>query len=200
MVAGKAFFAAGPATPPKRVDLAPPATAATATALRDATPADTVVWYTGDDDPTLAPRDSTRSQIDSGLTVSYGVRANETGIAKTVAAFAIQAAEVYPAGDPTAKDRNIALSDRVRSALQPDSAVGSLTAITTELSGSQRMAQAADSRLAAAANSAQDLIDSVEKADDQTVAASLLSVQTRLQASYQTTAMLSKLSLVNFLP
>jgi flagellar hook-associated protein 3 FlgL len=200
VVSSNAFFAAGPNTPAKRVDLTPPATAATATALRDATPADTVLWYTGDDDPAVSPRDSTQSKIDSGLTVSYGVRANEAGIAKVVSAFAIMAAEVYPDGDPNAKDRNIALSDRTRAALAPDQQVGSITAITTELSGAQRAAQAADTRLATSINSAQDLVDGVEKADDQTVAASLLSVQTRLQASYQTTAMLSKLSLVNFLP
>jgi flagellar hook-associated protein 3 FlgL len=199
MVAANAFFAAGPGTPPKRVDLTPPATAATATALRDATPTDTVLWYTGDDDPSVSPRDSAKSTIDSGMTVSYGVRANEAGIAKTVAAFAAMAAEIYPDGDPTAKDRNFALGERTRNALQPDQKVGSIAAITTEISGAQRAAQASASRLATSVNSAQDLIDGVEKADDQQVAASLLSVQTRLQASYQTTAMLSKLSLVNFL-
>jgi flagellar hook-associated protein 3 FlgL len=199
VVAGNSFFAAGPQTPPKRVDLTPPATAATATALRDATPTDTVLWYTGDDDPTVSPRDSTLTQIDSGMTVSSGVRANEAGIAKTISAFAIMAAEVYPANDPTAKDRNFALSDRVRNALGADNSAGSITAITTELSGAQRAGQAADERLTTAVASAQDLVDGVEKSNDQEVAASLLAVQTRLQASYQTTAMLSKLSLVNFL-
>jgi flagellin-like hook-associated protein FlgL len=199
VVAGKTFFAAGPQTPVDRVAFTPPATAATATALRPSTPTDTVIWYTGDDDPALAPRDSATAQIDSGMSVNFGVRANEEGIAKAVRSFAILAAEVYPSGDPNAADRNFALSDRVRTALAPDSSVGSLTAITTELSGSQRAAKAADSRLATAINSAQDLVDGVEKADDQEVAASLLAVQTRLQASYQTTAMLSKLSLVNFI-
>jgi hypothetical protein len=199
VVAARDFFAAGPQTPPKRVDLTPPASAATATALRDATAADTVLWYTGDDDPALGARDSLSSRIDSGISVDTGVRANEEGIAKVVRTFALFAAEVYSPGDPNRQARNLALSDRVRTALQPDSSVGSLTAITTELSGAQRAAKAADSRLATALNAAKDLIDGVEKADDQTVAASLLTVQTRLQASYQTTAMLSKLTLVNFL-
>jgi len=199
VVAGKTFFAAGPQTPVDRVDFTPPATAATATGLRPSTANDTVIWYTGDNAPSVAPRDSATAQIDSGMSVNFGVRANEEGIAKAVRSFAILAAEVYPSGDLTAADRNFALSDRVRTALAPDSSVGSITAITTELSGSQRAAKAADSRLATSINSAQDLVDGVEKADDQEVAASLLGIPTRLQASYQTTAMLSKLSLVNFI-
>ena len=56
-----------------------------------------------------------------------------------------------------------------------------------------------DPHLRTIRESYQDLVDSVEKADDQTVAASILTVQTRLQASYQTTAMLSQLALVNYL-
>jgi hypothetical protein len=198
VVAAEGFFAAGPQTPPQRVDFTPPATAATATALRDGS-ADTVVWYVGDDDPLLSARGSSVARVDSGITVSYGVRANEEGITKSVRTFALFAAEVYTTGDANASARNFALSERVRDALQPDVGTGSLRAISTELSGAQRAAVAADDRLRIAAGSAQDLIDSVERADDQTVAASLLTVQTRLQASYQTTSMLAKLTLVNFI-
>jgi hypothetical protein len=199
VVASKDFFAAGPNTPPKRVDTTPPATLATATALRDATPTDTVVWYTGDDDPTISARDSSTAQVDNAISINFGVRANEEGVANVVRTFAMFAAEVYTASDPDAAKRNSALSDRVRSALQPKNDVGSITAISTELAGAQNSADAAKGRITIAANTAQDLVDSVEKADDQTVAASILTVQTRLQASYQTTAMLSKLSLVNYL-
>jgi hypothetical protein len=39
----------------------------------------------------------------------------------------------------------------------------------------------------------------VEDANDEEVAASLLTLQTRLQATYQTTSILSRLSLVNYL-
>ena len=52
VVASESFFAAGPNTPPQRVDFTPPATAATATSLRDDA-ADTVTWYIGDDDPSV---------------------------------------------------------------------------------------------------------------------------------------------------
>jgi flagellar hook-associated protein 3 FlgL len=158
-----------------------------------------VVWYVGDDDPSVSARDSSVARVDSGIAVSFGVRGNEEGITRSVRTFALFAAEVYTSGDPNASARNFALSERVRDALQPEVGVGSLRAISTELSGAQRAAVAADDRLRIAAGSAQDLIDGVEKADDQTVAASLLAVQTRLQASYQTTSMLSKLTLVNYI-
>jgi flagellar hook-associated protein 3 FlgL len=198
VVAAEGFFAAGPQTAPQRVAFTPPATAATATGLRDGS-ADTVTWYVGDDDPILSARGSSVARVDSGIAVSYGVRANEEGITKSVRTFALFAAEVYTSGDPNASARNFALSERVRDALQPDVGIGSLRAISTELSGAQRAAVAADDRLRISAASAQDLIDGVEKADDQSVAASLLAVQTRLQASYQTTSMLAKLTLVNFI-
>ena len=199
VVAAQGFFAAGPNTPPKRVDLTPPATLATATSLRDATPTDTVVWYTGDDDPNVTARNSSTAQVDNGITVSFGVRANEEGVAKVVRTLALYAAEVYPPGDADAAKRNSALSDRVRSALEPKTDAGTITAISAELATAQDSATAAKSRLDVASNTAQDLIDSVEKADDQTVAASIMTVQTRLQASYQTSALLAKMSLVNYM-
>lgn len=199
VVAAQDFFAGGPNTPPKRVDITPPATAATATALRDATPTDTVVWYQGDDDPSVGARQSATAKVDTSLSVDYGVRANEPGIAKLVGTLALFAAEVAPAGDANATARNTALADRVRTALAPDNSAGSVTAITTELAGAQRVADAAKDRHKTAIATAQDLVAGVEQSDDNTVAASLLAVQTRLQASYQMTSMLSKLTLVNFL-
>jgi hypothetical protein len=45
----------------------------------------------------------------------------------------------------------------------------------------------------------QDTLDGVEQASTEETAATMLNLQTRLQASYQTTSMLSQLSLVNYL-
>ena len=110
------------------------------------------------------------------------------------------AAEVYAPNDPNAKDRNFALSDRVRTALaagqrEPDRSPPSRPNCPARSAPRRQPTR----RSPTAVNSAQDLIDGVEKSDDQQVAASLLAIQTRLQASYQTTSMLSKLTLVNFL-
>ena len=46
----------------------------------------------------------------------------------------------------------------------------------------------------------QDLVDQSETINSDQVATELLALQTRLQASYQTTSMLSQLTLVKFLP
>jgi hypothetical protein len=46
----------------------------------------------------------------------------------------------------------------------------------------------------------QNLISSTEGISQNQVASEILALQTSLQASYQTTAMLSQLSLVKFLP
>jgi flagellin-like hook-associated protein FlgL len=46
---------------------------------------------------------------------------------------------------------------------------------------------------------AEDSLAGIENADPNEVAMKLLATQTRLQASYQTTSVLQKLSLVNYL-
>ena len=46
----------------------------------------------------------------------------------------------------------------------------------------------------------QNVIDQTETISSDQVATELLALQTRLQASYQTTSMLSQLTLVKFLP
>ena len=57
----------------------------------------------------------------------------------------------------------------------------------------------ASDRLSATKAQLQDTLDGVETADPSTVATKLLATQTRLQASYQTTSLISKLSLVNYI-
>lgn len=195
VTAAQSFFAAGPTTPPKRV----PAPPETATTLVDGTASDTVTWYTGDDDPSVSARDGISAQIDRAVSVSYGVRANEAGITKTVAALAIFAAETYTAGDTDQPSRHQALADRVRSALGPSEGVNTLSGIQVELAGVQRSMKAISERHDTIAGVTQDLIDNTENADTDEVATKLLAVNTRLQATYQTTSMLSQLSLVNYL-
>ena len=45
-----------------------------------------------------------------------------------------------------------------------------------------------------------DLLQKIETVPQEQVGAQILSLQTSLQASLQTTAMLSKLSLINYMP
>ena len=58
----------------------------------------------------------------------------------------------------------------------------------------------ATARQTQAKTALQNLISGTEGIDQNQVASEILQLQTNLQASYQTTAMLSQLSLVKFLP
>ena len=46
----------------------------------------------------------------------------------------------------------------------------------------------------------QDMVDNTETVSTQTVASEILALQTSLQASYQTTSMMSQLTLTKYLP
>ena len=70
--------------------------------------------------------------------------------------------------------------------------VGSITAQTS--------AKDAQARQTQTQTALQNLISDTEGIDQNQVASQILQLQTNLQASYQTTAMLSQLSLVKFLP
>ena len=195
VVAADSFFAAGPNTPPKRV----PSPPETATTLIDGTPNDTVTWYSGDDDPSTSGRDSITARIDRSVTVSYGVRANEDGITRNMKALAIFAAQIYQPNDPNQAELHKALSNRVRSALTPGDGGDSPTTIQIELAGVQRSIDAISDRHETIRGVTQDLLDQTENVNTQEVATQILAVNTRLQASYQTTSMLSKLTLVSYL-
>ena len=58
----------------------------------------------------------------------------------------------------------------------------------------------AGARQTQTASMLQNLIDAAETVSPDQVASELLSLQTSLQASYQTTSMLSQLTLTKFLP
>lgn len=217
MKASSDFFAAGPNTPPVRVNLgSPPGAPEDATsAIGDA--ANTVVWYQGQDSVSGTPavkdggkaRATMTAQIDLSVKISYGAEANERGIAQGLAAIGAMAATSFSAdqidaktstlSSSNAKALNNAMVDRVRDALQVNNGANSVVGITTELAGATEQSTAVSTRLKAAQNAAQDAIDSVENADPTAIYAQISEVQTRLQASYQTASLLSKLSLVNYL-
>ena len=71
--------------------------------------------------------------------------------------------------------------------------------IATELATSRLAIDGAKERHTATKALLQDRLDAVEGASNEEVAAAILSLQTRLQASYETTSILSRLSLANYL-
>ena len=80
-----------------------------------------------------------------------------------------------------------------------DATQQTLQDIESELAFAQSTMKEASTRNAARKVSLQDMLQGIEQVDPQEVATQVLAMQTQLQASLQTTAMLSKLSIVNYL-
>jgi flagellar hook-associated protein 3 FlgL len=195
-VAAESFFNASGETR-MRVD-GPPFESATA--LVAATDADTVTWYQGSDEN--PPRTAVTAKVDDTTTVRYGVQANETGFVTLMRSLAALAIEDYPANDPNAEDRFNALAARQASALSNghDAEAGSIELVTLDLGIARSSIGAAEERHKATKLQLDTMLSEIEGVSIEEVALELLALKTRLEASYRTTAAVSQLSLVNYLP
>jgi flagellar hook-associated protein 3 FlgL len=182
--------------PPLRVQGSP---LSSATSLRSGTPADTISWYTGDAGQGSA-RASATARVDQSVTVQYGVRANESAIRSQLQTLAVFAAVTTSAANPNATLQVSALSQRVAQNLAPVSGKQTVEDIQSDLATAQMTMQNAQSRQTQAQGMLQSIIDQAESISPDQVASQILALQTNLQASYQTTAMLAQLSLTKFLP
>jgi len=88
----------------------------------------------------------------------------------------------------------------VTTGLTPQGRQQSLPDIETELASAQVAMKAITDRQNQSRLMLQNLVDQTESVSTDQVATEILALQTRLQASYQTTSMLSQLSLVKYLP
>lgn len=190
------FFDYDSANRPQRVD-GPPF--GTATALIDGTTANTTFYYTGENGPGPA-RDTAIARIDDGLKLGYGVRANEEPLRTTIKALATLTAVKFDPADANGADRYRALSSRLAQALDFPGTNKSVDDLIGELGFRQRSLDDANARHTTAATFSQGLLDETEGADTAEIGVELVSLQTRLQASFQTVSTISRLSLVNFLP
>ena len=179
---------------PQRVS-GPPATA---TALIAGTPANTVSWYTGENgiDPA---RSTATARVDTSITISYGMRANEEGIRWMVQNVAAMAAVTYAPGDPDATARSAALHARIGSNLGVPVGIQAIEDIETELAGAQHTLQNAADRHRQTKSTLAGMMEKIEGVSNEQVAAEIMALQVRLQASLQTTSLLYQTSLVNFL-
>jgi hypothetical protein len=181
--------------PPLRVGGAP---LNTATALVSGA-ANTVAWYTGEAGSGPA-RASSTARVDQTATIQYGVRANEQAIRSALQSVAAYATVTTSPTSATATALIAALNVRVATSLTPQGRQQSLADIGTDLASAQVAMKAITSRQNQSQLMLQNLIDQTETVSSDQVATEILALQTRLQASYQTTSMLSQLTLVKFLP
>jgi len=189
------FFAGTPSSPPLRVD-GPPFD--TATAQVAGTAADTVIWYQGDDAASPA-RQSALAKVDASLVVPYGMRADEAAMRNTLAKLGALATLTFDEADPNANARYQALNQRINRALDFPAGTQSFSDMMAELATVQKTMRSVSERHTLAAGMMQGMVAERETISAEEVSVKLLSLQTRMQASLQTTALLARLSLVNFL-
>jgi flagellin-like hook-associated protein FlgL len=194
-VAAADFFAGSVSNPPLRVN-GPPFDTATTTVA--GTAANTVIWYKGDD-TSLSARGTAPVRVDVTQTVATGSQANEEAFRAMFAQFGILSSLTFSASDPNAEPTYTALSDRVNTKLSFPPGTQSVEEIATELALATATIANAKERNKTTTSLLQTSVDDVENASSEQVAAAILALQTRLQASYQTTAILSQLSLTNYL-
>jgi flagellar hook-associated protein 3 FlgL len=183
--------------PPLRVSGSP---LSSATLLVSGTPANTVSWYTGNPGPTASARASSTARIDQSVTVQYGAQADEPAIRSQLQTLAVFAAfTTSPTGTNSAA-QVAALTQRITRNFSPQPGQQTIQDIQSDFATAQTTIQSATARQTQTKSMLQTLIDQAETVSPDQVASEILALQTNLQASYQTTSMLSQLTLTKYLP
>jgi len=183
------------ATPPLRVGGTP---LGSATTLVNGS-ANTVAWYTGNSGPGSA-RSTASVRVDSSQTVQFGAQANEQAIRQAMQSIAVYSALTLPPNGANSPAAVAALSARIAANLTVQPGQQTLQDIQTDFATAQNSMKDAQARQTQTQTALQNLIADTEGISQDQVASQILALQNSLQASYQTTSMLSQLSLVKFLP
>lgn len=181
---------------PKRVVGTPE----TATTLDTATAAGkpTVNWYVGDN-ATGSARDTANAKIDNHLNVAYGARANEDSLARQLAYMTAFTLPTYDQNSTLDENRYTALAGAVSAGLSGVHQGDVVKTIQTELGVASKVLKDADTRHKTSLSMLKTASDEVVGANKEEVAAKIMMMQTRIEASYQATSMLYKLSLTKFI-
>ena len=147
------------------------------------------------------PRQSVTAQIDDTTRVSYGMEANESGFLRMMQTMGAMSVETYPSTDPTSRARFDAVATRMHLELSEshNGEAGSIEVLTMELGVARGALESATKRHTDYKAQLSNLLSDIETVSKEDVAMEILALQTRLQASFQATSMVSQLSLVNFL-
>jgi flagellar hook-associated protein 3 FlgL len=182
--------------PPLRVSGNP--SLSTATSLVNGS-ANTVAWYTGNSGPGSALSSAT-AQIDTGITIQYGAQANESAIRSQLQSLAVYSAFTTPATGTNSAAQIAALSQSIATNLTPQPGQQTIEEIQSQFAAAQTVMSDTSARQAQSQTMLQNMVTNTETVSTQTVASEILALQTDLQASYQTTSMLSQLTLTKYLP
>ncbi len=189
MAAANNFFS----DPPQLVNGSPPNTS---TALVNGTPANTVFWYTGEDSATPALQTAT-AQVGPGMTIDYGMRANEQALTTLVANVAVLAATTYSASDPNAQGNYQALSQDVAANLDGQPGTQTISDIEANLANAQTTVSNAGTLNTQTQTTLQDMLQNIDGVNQNQIGEDILTLQNSLSASMSVTARLAQMSLVN---
>ena len=140
------------------------------------------------------------ARVDQSLALSYGMRANEEGLRIAVQSIAVFAATTYSHQRPgCAKTATPALKQRVTAALDGVPGKQKVTDIQGDIAAVHNALAAAKDRHLQSKSMLEQLLQNVEGASTEEVAAKILALQTNLQATLQTTAMLLRTNLLEYI-
>jgi flagellin-like hook-associated protein FlgL len=179
--------------PPLRVSGSP---LASATSLVNGS-ADTVQWYTGNSSP--SPRASSTVKVSSSQSVEFGAQANEQAIRQALQNIAVYAATSAPVNGANSSAEVAALSARIAANLTPQANQQTIQDIQTDFATAQTTMQAVQANQTQEQAALQNLVSNTEGISQDQVASEILQLQNQLQASFQTTSMLSQLTLTKYL-
>lgn len=165
-------------------------------------PAGPMAWYMGQDVPAGSnPRLSVTTNIDETTKVSYGVQANENGIVELIKGLAVFAvSELTPIDDTNAGIyEGLVGIQRSRLSEANNAQAGSIEVIMMELGLAANTLNTVKARHTQYGSELKTMLSAIETAPVEEVAMQMLTLRTRLEASYQVTSMVSQLSLVNYL-
>ena len=170
----------------------------TATALVAGTAANTVIWYTGE----ARHRSGARDRDRAGRSIDHRLLRD----ARQRGGHPLDRAErrrarrddVFAERSQCAA-RSAALNQRVGAALDVPPGTQKVEDIEAELAGAQMTLAAATDRHQQTKSTLADMLQEIEGVSNEEVAAKILALQTRLQASLQTTSLLYQTSLVNYI-
>jgi flagellin-like hook-associated protein FlgL len=130
--------------------------------------------------------------------MAYGARADQSAIATVVKNTALLAAVSYTGTDDSETAEYAEMTKRVSTDLN-FAGTQSVVNIVTDLGLKASTLDSAKTNLQAQISTSQTVLADTQNADPYDVATQLTTLVTQLQASYQVTSTLSKLSLANFL-
>jgi len=169
---------------------------ANATAFTTATEANTTVWYRGTDTAT-DPRQDRLLVASQRVKVGIGVRANETGFQKTLAALGAVLATEFSTTETTAVAQFGDGRDRSVTAIA--AAIPSIDAVTLSLGTAKALVEDIEKNNVTTKEIINQAIDDVEGISLQETSVKLLAVQNQIDLTYKISATIFRLSFSQYL-